>query len=183
MIYVVDNFYEDPDSVRNFALSLNFNVIGNYPGQRTEPCTNDGGYIDNLKSSLEDIINKKITHFPTDKYNTSFQYTTWNDNTWVHHDAMSYAAVVYLHPNPILDSGTSMYRHKSTGIIKHKEGLPNFNEIKTSNDEWEMITETKNIYNRIVIYDSMYYHRSTVAGFGLNKYDARLFQTFFFDVE
>ena len=32
----VDNFFEDPDKIREFALSLNFNEDGDYPGYRTK---------------------------------------------------------------------------------------------------------------------------------------------------
>ena len=34
---IIDNFYTDPDNVRNFALAQPFNVTGNYPGARTKP--------------------------------------------------------------------------------------------------------------------------------------------------
>ena len=33
----IDNFYKDPDGIRNFALSLNYNDnSGNFPGLRTD---------------------------------------------------------------------------------------------------------------------------------------------------
>jgi hypothetical protein len=36
-LMIIDNFYTDPDNVRNFALAQPFNVTGNYPGARTKP--------------------------------------------------------------------------------------------------------------------------------------------------
>lgn len=184
MFTVIDNFYADPDSVRDYALSKEFNVSGNYPGLRTETCTNEGGYIDNIKSTLENIIGKKITYFPLDDYNTSFQYTTKDAKTWIHHDKMSYAGVVYLTPNAPLDSGTAIYKHQITGIMKHGPECPvDFNEFELVEGEWDIVAEAKNVYNRLVIYDAMYYHRSVVPGFGTDQYNGRLFQTFFFDVE
>ena len=184
MFTIIDNFYADPDSVRGYALSQEFNVSGNYPGLRTSPCTNDGGYIDSIKLSLEKIIGKTITNFPLDNYNTSFQYTTEDSKTWIHHDAMSYAAVLYLTPNAPLDSGTAIYKHRHTGIMKHGPECPvDFNEFQLVEDDWDIVGEAKNIYNRLVIYDSMYYHRSVVPGFGKDKHDGRLFQTFFFEAE
>lgn len=184
MFTIIDNFYSDPDSVRDFALSLDFSVSGNYPGLRTQPCTNEGGYIDNIKLSLEKIINKKITEFPLDNYNTAFQLTLEGDTTWVHHDAMSYAAVVYLTPDAPLESGTAIYRHNITGIMKHGPEQPlDFNNFSIPEDQWEIVAEAKNIYNRLVIYDAMYYHRSVLPGFGTDKQTGRLFQTFFFAAE
>lgn len=181
MILIVDNFYSNPDEVRDYALSLDFDITGNYPGTRT-------GAIDNplwrshIQERLENLLNKKITVFPYD-YNTAFQLTTEDSKTWIHHDTMSYAAVVYLTPCPDIDSGTAIYRHKKTGIMQHKEGQRDFNSEETKDDEWEIVVEAKNVYNRLVIYNSMYYHRSVVPGFGTDKHTGRLFQTFFFEAE
>lgn len=181
MILIVDNFYENPDEVRDFALSLDFNIEGNYPGNRTEAMF-DEEWRAYIKEYLESIINRRITVFPYE-YNTAFQLTTETSKTWIHHDAMSYAAVVYLTPNPDIDSGTGIYRHKETGIMKHSEGERDFNNETTKESDWELVAEAKNIYNRLVIYDSMYYHRSVVPGFGTDKNTGRLFQTFFFEAE
>lgn len=181
MILIIDNFYSNPDEVREFALSLNFNVEGNYPGVRTSPIL-DEEWREHIKEYLESIINKRITVFPYE-YNTAFQFTTETSETWVHHDAMSYAAVVYLTPDPDIDSGTGIYRHKQTGIMKHTEGERDFNNETTDPKDWELVAEAKNIYNRLVVYDSMYYHKSAVPGFGTDKNTGRLFQTFFFEAE
>tara|TARA_B110000093_G_scaffold7876_1_gene7604 strand:+ start:891 stop:1445 length:555 start_codon:yes stop_codon:yes gene_type:complete len=184
MFTIVEDFYADPDSVRDYALSQNFNVSGNYPGLRTASCTNDGGYADSMQSSLGKIIGKTITHFPLDGYNTSFQYTTEESTTWIHHDAMSYAAVIYLTPNAPLDSGTAIYKHRQTGLSRHSpDAVLDFNEFQLVEDDWDIVGEAKNVYNRLVIYDAMYYHRSVVPGFGTDKFDGRLFQTFFFEAE
>ena len=32
---IIDDFYSNPEEVREFALSQDFNVDGNYPGHRT----------------------------------------------------------------------------------------------------------------------------------------------------
>lgn len=181
MILIIDNFYENPDEVREFALSLDFNIEGNYPGNRTSAMV-DEDWRDYIKEYLESIINRRITVFPYE-YNTAFQLTTETSKTWIHHDAMSYAGVVYLTPNPSLDSGTGIYRHKETGIMKHSEGERDFNKEVTEESDWELVAEAKNVYNRLVIYDSMYYHKSVVPGFGTDKNTGRLFQTFFFEAE
>ena len=38
---IIDNFYNNVDDVREFALSQEFGVKGNYPGQRTTSFAND----------------------------------------------------------------------------------------------------------------------------------------------
>lgn len=179
MFLIIDNFYENPDRVRSLALSWDFNVSGNYPGKRTAPC--GGQWFYDIQNRFEQILNKKIGYWPSE-YNTSFQYTTENDTTWIHHDCTNWACVVYLTPDAPLDAGTGIYRHKPTGIYKHSESEKfDFNNYKTSEEDWEIIAEAKNLYNRAVIYDANYYHRSVVPGFGTNKFTGRLFQTFFFN--
>lgn len=181
MFIIQDNFYQHPDSVRNLALSWEFSIKGNYPGKRTKPC--GGAWFYTIKETFERILNKKIVYWPSE-YNTAFQYTTEDATTWVHHDCTSWACVVYLTPDAPLDSGTAIYRHKPTGIYKHSSDAKfDFNSHKTLDSDWEIIAEAKNIYNRAVIYDANYYHRSVLPGFGTDKHNARLFQTFFFNTE
>ena len=35
-LHIFEDFYENPDEVRDYALTLDFNVVGNYPGARTK---------------------------------------------------------------------------------------------------------------------------------------------------
>jgi hypothetical protein len=184
MFTIVDDFYADPDAVRGYALQQEFNISGNYPGLRTEPCTNAGGYVDSIKGALEKAIGKKITYFPLDQYNTAFQITTEDAKTWIHHDSTKFAGLVYLTPDAPLDAGTAIYKHRPTGIMKHSGKVPlDLNDFQTDPNDWDIVAEAKNIYNRLVIYDGMYYHRSVVPGFGKGVTDGRLFQTFFFDAD
>ena len=52
-LIIADDFYDDPDSVRNFALSQEFAVSGNYPGLRTKSFLND---------SHKAVINALVSH-------------------------------------------------------------------------------------------------------------------------
>jgi len=183
MFIIVDNFYKDPDSIREYALSLPYNVYGNYPGVRSLPAK-DSSWRNSIKVYLENnILHKKITYFPEEKYNTSFQYTMSNAVTWVHHDETVWAGIVYLTPNAPVESGTAIYRHKKTKIFAHEQGLLDYNGISTEYKDWEIISFAGNVYNRLVLYLGKYYHRSVVPGFGCDLHTARLFQTFFFDTE
>ena len=180
MFIIKDNFYANPEEVRDYALEQDFSVEGNYPGLRSAPY--EEPFFSEMKRSLEKIINKKITYWPTG-YNTAFQYTTEKSNTWVHHDATQWAAVLYLTPNAPTISGTGIYIHKETGIFQHREGQPDYNEIDMEPEDWELLDVCGNIFNRIVIYEGSLYHRSILPGFGTTKHDGRLFQTFFFNTE
>lgn len=181
---VFDNFYNNVDQVREYALDLNFNIEGNYPGLRTDP--------ENLKQHNylktffeENILHKKIEYWPTE-YNTSYQYTTQDSETWIHHDDTEWAGVLYLTPNAPLESGTAIYRHRETGIYSWDEKDEiDYNKSEEARDllKWQQIAFSANIYNRLVLYRGSLYHRSVLPGFGSTKEDGRLFQTFFFNTE
>jgi len=182
MIVIEDGFYTNPEWVREYALSLDYNVFGNYPGGRSEPV--DPEWSLKLKGHLESLLNKKISYWP-EQYNTAFQYTTESDTTWVHRDATEYAAVVYLTPDAPLDSGTSLFQHNESKIMRKEPWHEiDYNEEENVPSDWTPIVECANVFNRAIIYPGSYYHCSyPKAGFGTNKYDGRLFQVFFFDTE
>ena len=180
MFMIVENFYTNPEQVREWALEMDFNVSGNYPGLRT---TNIGEpWFTHMKEHFEKLLNKKINYWPTG-YNGAFQITTEESTTWIHHDATKWACVVFLTPDAPLESGTGIYRHKGTGIYHHYPDQIDFNEGGSEERDWELIDKASNIFNRAVIYHGDYYHRSILPGFGKDKYTGRLFQTFFFDTE
>lgn len=180
-----DNFYTNPTQVRDFALSQEFNVVGNFPGKRTLPVPEP--HNSDMKKVFEDIVRKKITWWPTE-YTGAFQYTTKHDETWVHYDPTMWAAVIYLTPNAPLEAGTGIYRHKETGIFMLDRNKPETDLNSNSEDlnditKWDELVRVSNIFNRMVMYRGEYYHRSILPGFGDDKYNGRLFQTFFFNTE
>jgi len=186
-LYIYENFYNNVDEVREYALSLDYKISGNYPGTRTD--TSDISHSNYLKSFFEkNIVKKEITYWNNDEYNTAFQYTTQDDETWIHHDQTTWAGVLYLTPNAPTESGTSLYRHKETGIylwdhVRDSESDLNPSEECNDLDKWDEIAFVGNIYNRLVVYRGAYYHRSKLPGFGTDKHTGRLFQTFFFDTQ
>lgn len=180
-LLMIDNFYSNPYDVRNFALSCDFSITGNFPGKRTNNVPEP--YFTDAKKIFENILGKEITWWPT-IYNSSFQYTTENDETWVHHDLTKWAAVIYLTPNAPIDSGTAIYRHKVKKIFMFdKNNKETDLSMQPDLDNWEEIVRISNVFNRLIMYRGEYYHRSVVPGFGKDQFDGRLFQTFFFDTK
>ena len=128
-----DNFYDDPDSIRDFALSLDFKPPRkqeNFPGERT--------------TSLS-LIDENFHHFSVEKVVSSFfdsesipecraftqfqKIPTFNSDRhhpmnrgWAHKDDdvphSLLSAVVYLNKNTCLDSGTK--------ILSLKKGHENY---------------------------------------------------------
>jgi len=186
-LMIIDNFYINAIDTRNFVLTLDFKVRGNYPGQRTESYANE-----NLKTMIEGYIQNfagKITKWPTEKeaYNGAFQYTISRDRTWIHTDGWNnWAGVLYLTPNAPITSGTGIYRYidgtrttEESEVRGNKNILDNFSQDYT---KWELVDRVGNIFNRLVLFNSKQYHAS-LDYIGTTKENGRLFQVFFFSTE
>lgn len=191
-VIVINNFYEDPDSIRDLAMNMGlYPFIGGYPGQRSLGVPEELSL--QLKTRFESILGVPITRWetyagqPGDKYfmNTAFQLITNGDRSWVHKDAAQWAAVIYLNPDPDPDSGTGLFTHIETGVSMWDPNDPaselNYNDDKWDISKWRCNLEVKNQFNRLILYKSAYYHNSMVPGFGKNYLDGRLTQVFFFD--
>lgn len=189
-LIITDDFYQDPDPVRQYALNQEFTVYGNYPGQRTHPV-----FYDSLKNSIQYLVQHaggKITQFEEFEYNTAFQYTTAKDSSWIHSDQTTmWAGVCYLTPDAPLTAGTALYKHKATGLYKaavkadgsyDSELMDKIYLDSRDLSKWEMVDIVGNKYNRLVLYRGDLFH-SSLDYFGTNQYDGRLFQTFFFNTE
>ena len=187
---IIDNFYNDPLETRVLALQQEFGVKGNYPGMRTESFVNQSVF-DVIQNTIF-TAGGKITRWDTDQYNGAFQYTTSRDRSWIHADQTTkWAGVCYLTPNPPLSSGTGLFRHIQTGIEsapKNNNGEYDFDLLDKiyldaqDMTKWEMTDRLANKFNRLVLYRGDFFHMS-LDYFGQDKYDGRLFQTFFFDTE
>ena len=183
---VIDNFYNNPDSTRNFILTQDFKVRGNYPGKRTISFADE-----TTRDCIEKYISSfagKITRFPIGNsdtnYNGSFQYTTSRDRSWFHVDSWnSWAAVLYLTPNAPLNSGTGLYRYKDGTRFDTEHPLrDNKKDMDTASQDvtkWELVDKVGNIFNRLIIFNAHHFH-SSMDYFGTTKEDGRLFQVFFF---
>lgn len=165
-IIVLDNFYEDPYKVRNFALSQNINITGGFPGHRSESYT-----IDYIKDKLEHIIGEKIYNFFVNDdnsiqtlYNGNFFYTTEKDQPSIRQDfPYDWVCIIYLTPDAPYDSGLNLYKQECI------HNVPTYN----------IVDEFGNVFNRSLIFDAKEFHGSNKY-FGKDKYDGQLFQVFWF---
>jgi hypothetical protein len=193
-LIIIDNFYNNAIETRNYILSQDFSVKGNYPGKRTISYANE-----ELKSIIQKYVEPfggKITDFPLPKedgsdsskiYNGSFQYTTSRDRSWVHIDGYNnWAGVLYLTPDAPLSSGTSFYNfYDGTTCAKDMQILNNKKETdRWSQDltKWKKVDEVGNVFNRLMLFNSNRFHMS-MDYFGDCKENGRLFQVFFFSTE
>ena len=193
-LIVIDNFYANSIETREYILTQEFKVRGNYPGQRTHSFANQ-----HLKDIIQEYVlpyGGKITDFPmpneTNKdnnniYNGSFQYTTSRDRSWVHIDGFNnWAGVLFMTPDAPLSGGTAFYKfYDGTSCKQDVEILDNKTETdKFSQDmtKWQIVDNVGNVFNRLVLFNSNRFHMSQDY-FGDSKENGRLFQVFFFSTE
>jgi len=180
-LWVIDNFYEDPLAVRNFALTLDYHFSDYHRGRRTEHQYE----IPGTKERFEEITGKKVTKWmETHGMCGRFQHCTCEDALVYHADAQTWAATVYLTPDAPYECGTSLLAHKETRI-RHVD-VPDSDVIWSKQHldptPWDHIDVVANVFNRLVIWDAKCPHAASKY-FGYDKYDSRLFHMFFFDAE
>jgi len=192
-IIAVDDFYQDPDEVRDYALTLDFQKNKQYhKGQRTRQKT----FFKGTYEFFEDTLKKKITSWDTQPHNGVFQFCTAEDQLVYHTDSQTYAAVVFLTPDAPAECGTSFFKHKANGLRKYPTDA-DCKKFNKSHEElywdmfkgnfydktpWELVDVVGNVYNRMAIWDAKLVHAATQY-FGKEKIDSRLFHMFFFDAE
>ena len=190
-LIVVDNFYENPDLIRSFAMnSLGFEPSDYHKGQRSK----ERFYPNGTREKFEMIIGRRITNWDHPNYaNGVFQFTTAQDPIVYHVDTQTYAAMVFLTPNAPLETGTAFYKSKFTGATifdgthNPEEFEKTFKGVSTNlnfydSTQYELMDEVANVYNRLVLFNAKRIHAATKY-FGDEINNARFFQLFFFDVE
>jgi glycosyltransferase involved in cell wall biosynthesis len=179
-LFVVDNFYSDPDAVRNFALtSVEYQKdLRWYKGLRsTKPYRQDG-----MKEAFEKIIGEKINNFEEHGFNGCFQLMMADDPQVYHYDNQKWAAMIYLTPNAPIESGTRLHRSNINGS-RHSSDLnvdESFSYGFYDSTKFDVLDSVGNIYNRLIIMDAQCLH-SAGPYFGNTKETGRLTHLFFFD--
>lgn len=191
-LIVVDNFYDDPDQVRNLAINGGFWHIPPLPilrGQYYFPVETENKIRNIVRSNAGEIIEWLGIY-------ARFQlWTSTTNKGWIHSDIRRddpedwniWAGVVYLTPNAPFSAGTNFYKHKETG--KDFDGFPRLTpeKIKHERDKaditkWERTDSVANKYNRAIFYTGNLLHCSGDV-FGCDSNTGRITQTFFFRTE
>jgi len=178
---VVDNFYKNPDQVRNFSLLQDFSHHPDYhKGKRTDKVFKFPG----LKEKFEEILCNKIKNWDAYGVNACFQYCIGGDQIVYHYDQQEYAAIIFLTPDAPPQTGTTFYRSRQTKkrIFDKKDYDQVFKNGFLDSTEFEVVDVIGNVYNRIVLFDAQMFHAASNY-FGNKLENGRLFQIFFFDLE
>jgi len=199
-ITIVDNFYETPNLVRNFALSCDWTKTdGAWPGQRTQQLSViDSDFFNLFSSKLISLFydfDKSAVEWSID---TSFQKVSCfsskkediKNDGWIHADNCIFSGVIYLNPNPKPGWGTSIYSLKP-GEEKELQQELKFDHYlgkeidekeyelqkRSNNDKFVETVRINNVYNRLILFEGGEYHG--VPTFYSDESEERLTQVFF----
>lgn len=196
----VDNFYSDPDRVREWALSLDYKPApaGQWPGKRSEKlhlvdpqffndfcCKVFSLYFDLEQVDISWVVHTQFQLIePFDQNPNSVKNTGW-----IHYDDDDiFGGIIYLTPDIDSNCGTSIFiQDRESPGTRSKTAKEKF--YSTGNDsDYESIlnehnscfTETiqyKNVYNRMISFDGETAHKANSFYTTL----PRLTQVFFVD--
>ena len=197
-VAIIENFYENPDAIREFALAQEYTFCHNrlnleyvYPGSRTRD-------LFDLDSTLHEKICKKLVSVFHNAENdhmrwalsTSFQSVTEEYNQGVIHTDQNtvFAGVLYLTPDAPLNSGTSLFKKNNNfDEKKYQKALEDNDERFKAGDiamrtdyhsMFDEIVRVNNVYNTLIIYEGRHFHAANHF-FGKALKDSRLTQVFF----
>jgi hypothetical protein len=198
----VDNFFANPNLIRNYALTLDFQSTDNnpWPGKRTQPLhTISESYFNafcrKLFSLTFDLKNYNTISWSVDTYFQLIEPQSYGpiNRGWIHRDddATTYAGIIYLTPGIDINCGTSLFKSKNLysnpiNADTKKDMFLNFDKnnieqysekLEDNNSQFIETAKFNNIYNRLVAYDGSQYH-------GVNQFTGseqlpRLTQVFF----
>lgn len=178
-VIIVDNFLSDPLSIRELAISLDFNVVGNFPGARSEPHD-----LPVMREMIQGYLPDMISAWPDDGFNCTYQLTSSGDRTWVHADDIeNYAGILFLTPGAPLWGGLTLYRHRVTGFCEYSDDFcKEVNRDAYDRAKWMPTDLIGNAFNRLVLFPGRRFHAASAFFGGPERETMRLTQTFFFSV-
>lgn len=191
--FSIDDFYDDPDEVRNIALSAEYNPKGvdalmNVIGSGTWPGITS---VDVYKyPKIDGIVSRLLGTLVRQTYNSGKFRLSFDGDTGkspLHVDSVDpnvFAGVLYLNKFCESTPGTILYTHKESK--RSIADTDSFNKVVRNGDindlsKWDadLISQVK--YNRLIVYPANRYH-GPGPSFGKTKEDARLVQLFLWEV-
>lgn len=173
-VSVCDNFFDDPDSIVNYANSLTYTQTSTiYPGVRSEDL-----HIIN-PDLYHEIANKFFKLFVSDQgfgYNgvMFFQKLDPGYKHGVVHKDVGMTGIIYLNKQTEINCGTSIYNKKSDilfvdgrydekmDLIANKDYESWQKHYQTVNSQFEKSIDIRDKYNRLIAFDSEWHAANSV---------------------
>lgn len=198
-IVVFDNFYSDPDSVRDLALEADLldknGLSENFAGN--ESLYNF--YSKDIIIKFQEILGVKIEVDENLNAFGRFRFAQGNDlrKTQVHFDDKDWSAVIYLNDLNLTNAGTIFLEHKQTALIGPPQDTAELTTLgcQTISDfdrkfvlpdtlnthAWRIHLRVPFKYNRLVLFRGKELFHASESLFGHDRESARLTQNFFFN--
>jgi len=189
---IVDNFFENPDEIRKFALDQEYSASpdNTYPGKRSRMVNEIMPILFNgTLKKINNLFYDSNDHFIARCF-SYFQIVNKNySHGWIHRDDPTiFTAIVYLAPGST--QGTSLFQKKDvfTNSLHwdndkreaYSKQSDNVDSLEKNNSLFEESVNIKGLYNRLVLFDGTMYHGAHNF-FGESDEDSRLTMVMFFD--
>ena len=193
-LIIIDNFYDNPDSIRDLALSCEYhpekvskgypNGNAPWPGKMSKEAYSPNN-VDAIVSKLLHKNLRQMRQLDSGMFRISKKT---NDvgmfDNMLHadsHEDIYYAGVVYLSEDHQNTPGTIFYERNSTGTdrltsideLKEIVRLGEFNDLS----KWTVLTSSNVVYNRLIVYPASKFHGIGPV-FGSTDDTARIVQLF-----
>jgi hypothetical protein len=189
-VIIVDNFYKNPELVRNLALnspaSTWTKLIKTYPDARHSMKLDLSSVSYAASRIAEKVFNVTLLDdlmFITNVFKQDDRPP--GGFSAPHADPSYFSGVIYLNTPEECSGGTAFYRNKKTGLEyslfteKDNPVLNNHEYLTDSNKDWELIDIIEMKYNRFVMYQGNIFHSAYIKSNWFRDY-YRLVQAYFF---
>lgn len=179
-VVVVDDFFTDPDAVRQLALAQPYDESAYHKGRRSRE-----RFLHLVDPAVfGQLLRRQVTAWESHGMNGRFQLCLSTDPIVYHSDMQTHAGIVFLTPDAPACCGLALYRSKVTGLRRPPADQATATRMYDGNlydrTKWEEIDRIGNLYNRLVLWDGQLVH-APAGYFGNALENGRLFQIFFFD--
>jgi hypothetical protein len=190
--YVIDNFFDDPDSIVEFLNkspthvwkeeeSPSFNTIYFHDITHKISDFDDICPVYDLLSNLCGQTSRVRGLVTTNMFKFyEHEFNDYHNNFWCPHKDTGYTGLIYLNENDNFN-GTNIYKkidnsYKSNGVEHYKPWVPK--------EKFELIMTIPPVYNRMFLFNaSKYYHGMNIYNCRYSHEEYRLNLAFFFDDE
>jgi hypothetical protein len=190
-VIVADDFYDDPDAVREEALRQTMRRFDKSWYNTIHQCVPASRFTEEARVKLSELTGRELdrdafySHCGGDAQGWNCAYHAKLRENWlapnscdIHNHsnlgAEAWSGLVFLDRHGGSDTGTSFWLRRSTGSCAEDTWMYDARPGK-----FKLLTTVPAAYNRAVLFSAPLLHRGE-SGYGFDITTARLFQTFFF---
>tara|TARA_B100001250_G_scaffold176763_1_gene151881 strand:+ start:31 stop:732 length:702 start_codon:yes stop_codon:yes gene_type:complete len=202
-IVYMDNFYKNPDKVRNLALrcpsTTNPRIVGGTPGTRVDINMNLDHFFpiwQEIAQNVYGLTEEETPNFQQSMLRSPFSVNVTQSGEACLRDVLphmdyemeenkeprGWAGLIYLNKGDECKGGTGFYNYKGQQVDPRQEGIWKEEHVSDSVGPWELIHLAEMKYNRLIYYPLHVLHGSYDKPDYFTDSTYRLVQTFFLPV-